>query len=403
MMTFQELAKQLKIDGAPKIPSCYYPVPHNRKNELCSLDMIRTLQNKYNLFAEFYEDVQDGYNDLKNDPTRKDYLDAVSLYLKDVGIDEALKVKYPSSVNTPASNMLPLLVHLPSIENTYENYIRRGLTHEQALACLGIYSIYLREEKLYRSKITGISPAISNWMWRFTKNTIVYLGDNGLNFQAIKTPADFPYILKNRASGEYAIVFQSGYSVHKSGIPLGSKGAEDREGAFKTYFEETNDTYIGNVSNTRSIDSKTTVFSKNEWEAVLRPGDDVISMHIFWDSDLTPEKVKYSVDRGTDIVKNAYPEYAFKALYCCSWLMSPEINDALGDNSKLSKFSSSFIRFPIVSNGEAALHYVFPKDRDNFNELDKLDENTSLQRAFKKKLLAGKYIYDTCGVIPFVR
>lgn len=398
-MTFEELTKQLEIDGHPSLPDGYFPVPTERSDELCTLDMICRLQEKYNLFAEYFEAVQDGFADLENDPYRKAYLDAVSLYFKDASIDEVLKIKYPPSVNTPVSNMLPLLVHLPSIESTYENYRNRGLSHEEAVTCLSIYAIYLREERAYRSKIVGISPVISNWMSRFTKCTIIYLGDSGLNFQTFKTPCDFPYILKSRTSGEYITVFADGYNVHKSGVPLGSKGAEDIYGSFETRFEETSDSYIGNIADARYIDSTTKIFLKSEWELVLKAGDDVISTHIFWDSDFTPENIEHAFNRGVDKMIKAYPEYNFKALYCCSWLMSPEINDALGEKSKLSKFSSRFLRFPIVSGAGSVHAYVFPNNKGS--DVCDYDENTSLQRSIKKLLLNGKYVYDTCGVIPF--
>lgn len=400
-MTFEELTKRLGIDGQMSLPNGYFPAPLERSNELCSLEMIRSLQEKYNLFAEFYEAVKEGFLDIKNDPIRSAYLDAVSLYFKDASIDEVLKIKYPSSVNTPASDMLPLLVHLPSIESTYQIYIDRGLSREEALTCLGIYAIYLHEEKAYRSKIVGISPVISNWMSRFTKGTIIYLGDSGFNFQPIKTPCDFPNILKNRESGAYVTLFADGYDVHKDGIPLGSKAAEDINGAFKTVFEETSDSYIGHISDARCIEMVPKVFSKSEWELVLKGGDDVISTHIFWDSDFTPEKIDCAFNRGIDKTVKAYPEYDFKALFCCSWLMSPEINDSLGKTSKLSMFSARFVRFPTVSDAVAVKHYVFPNDRksDVFN----YEENTSLQRAIKQKLMNGKYVYDTCGVIPFCK
>lgn len=400
-MNFEELSKSIGIDGHMFLPDGYFPAPSKRNDELCSLTLISRLQKKYNLFAEYYDAVKEGYNDLANDPLRKAYLDAVSLYLKDASLQESLKIKYPPSIDTPASNMLPLLVHLPSIETTYENYRKRGLDHEKALKCLSIYAIYLREEQNYRSKIIGISPVIASWFTRFTKCAIVYFGDYGFNFQPFKTPDDFPYILKDIKSGKYVCIFPQGYEVHKSGVPLGSKGAEDREEAFYTNFYETNDFYMGHIANPRHIDKKPQTFSKNEWELVLKAGDDVISAHIFWDSDFDPEKIDTALKNGVKNTVKAYPEYDFKGLYCQSWLMSPEINDALGDSSKLSKFSSRFTRFPCISAGTAVNHYVFPNNLGDKTE--NFDEKTSLQRAIKSKLLNGKYVYDTCGIIPFAK
>lgn len=398
-MTFEELTKKLGVEDHQPIPNGYYPVPDQRKGELCTVGMIDNLQKKYGLFEEYYEAVREGFLDLENDPLRKTYLESISLYFKDLTALEAttMKIKYPSSVNTPASNMLPLLVHLPSIDGTYETYRQKGLSHDEAIACLKIYSIYLREEEHYRSKIIGISPAISNWMSRFTKCTIIYLGHAGLNFQPASLPDNSPFILKNLRSGELVGVFGKNIPVHKSGIPLGSAGAEDEEGSFIAKFEETDEAYIGHRANERYISKEPTTFSKKEWQLVLSPGDDMISVHIFWEADFTPEKVSASLEEGVRIAIACYPEFNFKALHCNSWLMSPDINEALGEKSKLSQYSARFMRFPVKDAGIATLNYVFP---NGYEKLEELEEKTTLQRAIKKKLLAGQHIYVTRGVIP---
>lgn len=396
-MTFEELTKKLGVEDQQPIPNGYYPVPDQRKGELCTIEMIDDLQKKYELFAEYYEAVREGFLDLENDPLRKEYLDAISLYFKDSTGLEGATIKYPPSVNTPASNMLPFLAHLPSIDGTYETYRQRGLSHDEAITCLKIYSIYLREEEHYRSKIVGLSPFVSNWMSRFTKGKILYLGHAGLNFQPAPLADNAPFILKNLKSGELVGVFGKDIPVHRSGIPLGSAGAEDEEGSFIASFKETDEAYIGHRANERYISKEPTTFSKKEWQLVLSPGDDMISVHIFWDADFTPEKVSASLEEGVRRAIACYPEFNFKALHCSSWLMSPDINEALGEKSKLSQFASRFLRFPVKDAGRSVLGHVFPNGHEKPEELE---ENTSLQRAFKKKLLSGKYIYVTRGVIP---
>lgn len=399
-MTFIELAEKLGSSGHLPLPDGYYPAPSARSNELCSLDLINSLQSKYNLFGEFYDSVVEGFSDILKDPLRKAYLDSITLYHNDVKLEDALKIKYPPSVDTPASNMLPFLVHLPAIDSLYDGYRKRGLSHEEAVKALGIYAIYLREERAYRSKITGISPAISNWISRFTKQTIIYFGDAGLNFQLSKAAFDFPTVLKNRENGHYVILSSNGYPVHKSGIPLGSKGAESREGSFVTEFKETDDAYIGHTASSRYISAEPTVFNKDEWDIILKPGDDIISIHIFFDADFTPESVDHAIDHALERLFKAYPKYDFKALYCCSWLMSPDVNDVLGEESRLSKFSSRFVRFPVVSSGNLVHGCVFPNNRGQ--DVSSYDENTSLQRKFKKILMDGKYVYEAAGIIPII-
>lgn len=398
-MTFEALTQKLGIEDHEPLPKGYYPVPDERKGELCTIEMIDNLQKKYGLFAEYYQAVREGFLDLENDPLRKTYLASISLFLKDLRASEVTTtiIKYPSSVNTPASNMLPLLAHLPGIDNTYETYRKMGLSHDETVACLKIYSIYIREEEHYRSGVVGISPAISNWMTRFTKCKIIYLGNAGLNFQPAPMADNAPFILKNRKSGKLVGVFGKNIPVHRSGIPLGSAGAEDAEGSFIAKFEETDEAYIGHTANERYISKEPITFSKEEWQLVLSPGDDMISVHIFWDADFTPEKISASLEEGVRRTIACYPEFNFKALHCNSWLMSPDVNEALGEKSKLSQFSSRFMRFPVKDAGIATLEYVFP---NGYEKLEELEEKTTLQRAFKKKLLAGQHIYGTRGVIP---
>lgn len=397
-MTFEELTNKLGIEDHLPLPTGYYPVPDERKNELCSLEMIDSLQEKYGIFSEYYQAVREGFLDMDNDPLRKAYLDSISLYFKDATEEQAREIKYPQSVNTPASNMLPFLVHLPSIEKAYDIFRKRGFNHEETLSCLSIYTKYLREEENYRSKIIGISGPISNWMSRFTKGAIFYLGDGGLNFQPYKLPTTFPTVLMNKKDKHFVTIFPNNSRVHKSGVPFGSAGAKDTEGLFLTVYEETQDAFIGHCADGRTISKESQIFSKNEWEPVLSPGDDVIAVHIFWDADLTPSVVDTAFEKGVKKAIECYPEFNFKALYTCTWLLSPEVNDALGEESKLSQFASRFVRFPIASDGASVIRHVFPNSNNNLNELE---ENTRLQKTFKAKLLAGEFIYNTRGVIPF--
>lgn len=396
-MTFEELTRALGVEDHAPLPEGYYPAPKEREAELCSLELIDRLHEKFALFGEYYEAVRQGFLDLENDPLRKAYLDSMSLYFKDSPLKLLRKVKYPLSVGTPASNMLPFLVHLPSVERTYEIYRERGFTHEEAMVSLKIFQIYIREEEHFRTRIVGVSRPISCWMSQFTKGEMFYLGCGGINFQPLCLSEKEPYVLRNKKTGALQPVFGVAFPVHKSGLPLGSAGAEEEEGSFLAEFEETETEYIGYPSDARRISLEKKAFSKEEWTLAAGPGDTVISTHIFWDADFSPETVEKAFSEGIAKAKACYPEYDFKALHCCSWLMSPEINDALGEKSKLSMFSARFTRYPKKSAGKLVFNYVFPGF--SADSLEELPENTGLQRAFKKILLSGGQIYETSGLM----
>jgi len=397
-MTRTELSQALNVPIPEHVWATYYPVIEAHSAILCSDALIDRLQNRFDLFGDYYKAVKEGYADLENDPARKLFLDIFSLYMRECTTAEAKLISYPAPAGTPASYMLPLLVHLPSVEQTYEQLTARGFTHEEAVHTLSAYKIYIWEVENHRDGFIGIPPGISCWMSQFTKGDIYYPGHGGLNFQIITLPKDEPYFLRNRKNGKIVPVFGSGVRFHRSGLVLGSAGAEDPEGSYTAEFAETAKEYIGYpVKNNLATNEKVS-FSKEEWELALQPGDSVITTHIFWGSDFSPETVSLAFSEGQRMAREYFPEHHFKALRCFSWLMNPAINEALGEDAKLSQFSARFTRYPRISAAKAFFPYVFPGVNGDYQDYP---ENSRLQKALKQILLNGGHVHEFPGVILF--
>ena len=397
-MDLSELKKQLNIEIDLEKFAPYFPLPKSRENELCTIELIERLQKKFNLFSEYYEDVKAGFFDLLKDANLLLYMHILSLYIKDCTIDEGKVIVCPSYNGTAASAMLPLLVHLPSIERLYEDMRNRGFTDEEAKSTLKIYYVYMREEKLHRGGYVGISPAISAWMTQFTKGQIFYPGYAGLNFQLLNIAHNDPYFLRNRQNGEIIALSGEEQTFHRSGKVLGSAGCEDEEGSFKGLFEETETDYIGNPIRNYITLREPETFFKTDWELVLKPLDRVLCTHIFWDADLSPELVDKALSEAKRYCEQYYPECGFKGIYCSSWMMNPLIGELLGKESKIDKFASRFMRYHKKSFGTLYRSFVFP---GKYNSIEEFPETTRLQKGFKKRLLEGGYIYETPGVIIF--
>ena len=397
-MTHSQLSEALNVQIPEEVWNTYYPQLETRKQELCSLALLEKLEQKFSLFGEYYEAVKEGFLDLENDPARKLYLDLYSLYMRDCSGYDAKRFDYPQPAGTPASNMLALLVHLPALELTEQELAKRGFTHEEITHCLSIYRIYLWEVEKHRDGFIGITPNISNWMSQSTKCEIYYPGHGGLNFQLLTIADNEPYFLQNRKTGELLPLFGNNIFFHRSGAVLGSAGAEDPEGSFVTEFKETADAYIGHPVRNIRVSRDSEEFSKAEWELVLKPGDWVISTHIFFGSDFSKEMVDLAFAEGQRMAREYFPELNIKAQRCSSWLMNPLINEALGEDAKLSGFSARFVRYPRQSAGKAFWGYVFPGAQPAYEELP---ENSRLQKAFKQQLLQGGQIYEYSGVLMF--
>lgn len=395
-MGFSEIAQVFQITKYPAALEQYWPIPVKRQNELCSLQLMDRLQKRYNLFGRYYEAVKEGFEGLSSH--QRAYLDAVSLFIKDRSLEEVRKLPYPDNAGTPASNMLPFLVHLPAIEDAYEAYRARGFSHEEALLSLDAFKAYLWEMEQYRAGYVGLTPDLSRWVSQFTKAMMFYSGIGGISFQPIPLdPSQSPYYLKNKNTGEILPVFGHNIAMHKSGIPLGSAGAEDPQGAFTPEFKETEDAYWGNPVRDCLVSSQQERFDKAQWSLFISPGDHILATHIFFGSDFTPEVLDQALAKGWDMAQKYYPEFQFKAQYCRSWLLCPALADILGESSKVAMFGNRFVRFPIFSLGQAVFEFVFPGFQ---GKPEDLPEKTSLQRKIKAKLVAGGHIYVVAGLIP---
>ena len=396
-MSFQAIAAALHMVDYPALLDDYYPIPNERKAELCSIPLINRLQTELNLFGDYYPYVLAGFMDLEKEPYLKACMDAYSLYIKDSATEEARKLQCPGLTGSVGSNMLGLLMHLPSLENTYRNYRAKGFTHEEVKAFFSIYRIFLREVKEFRHGFVGFTPDVARWLTYCTKGEMFYPGVGGFYYQVISLPEnEVPFLLKNRTSGEVVAVFGDGQRIHRSGIPLGSEGAVDDTDAFVTVFDETASAYWGHPVVDCKVKRNAESFPKSQWERLFSPGVDAISQHVFFEADMSPEAVAASRASALDIVRRCFPEREFKCFYCLSWLLHPAVSDVLSVESKIRGFASGFVRFPSQSGAKAVYHYVFPGAHEMPEELP---EGSRLQRGLKQRILNGAYINDTAGII----
>lgn len=132
-----------------------------------------------------------------------------------------------------------------------------------------------------------------------------------------------------------------------------------------------------------------------EYEMTEADGTPVISMHIPSDAVLTPEKWKKSYDLSGDFLRKFYPEWAELSYVCNSWLLSPALPELLGEESNILKFQRAFDITSWDKESEEFLEWVF-KRRDL--PLEKLPENTSLQRSMKACLLSGGKVGEAFGI-----
>lgn len=210
--------------------------------------------------------------------------------------------------------------------------------------------------------------------------------------------------LKNKKTGKIVPVMLEG-TFHRDGLVLGSTGYKDPEGSFEAEFAQTEDCYYGHgVENCRAL-AQRGAYPKNEWECVLKPGDQTVAIHIPAGADITDAYVMEAIRNVRPYIRQNYPGWDPVALYSGSWLFDPNLADIVGENSKIVRFGNLFIRHPIFTPGTSVFSFVFNKTLENNQVVPDMDfiralpENTRLERGIKQVYLRGEAIINYSGAI----
>ena len=110
----------------------------------------------------------------------------------------------------------------------------------------------------------------------------------------------------------------------------------------------------------------------------------------------TPEALDETDKKIREFLAKYYPEYKYRAFYCGSWLLDPQLGDLLGADSNIARFGRRFTPVSVKNDGYGVFRFAFLKPDNNF-AFEDLPEDTRLQRAVKKHYLDGKAIYAMHG------
>ncbi|MCI8825226.1 MAG: DUF5596 domain-containing protein [Lachnospiraceae bacterium] len=120
----------------------------------------------------------------------------------------------------------------------------------------------------------------------------------------------------------------------------------------------------------------------------------VISIHIPSDADFSPSVVDKSLAEAEEFFKRYYSELKNVEYYCHSWLLDRGLQKMLNEKSNIVSFQN---RFEIFDEGEVDMEFIEWLFYTKSIDLQKLPEETSLQRNVKKHLLSGGVIRNAYG------
>lgn len=282
-----------------------------------------------------------------------------------------------------------LLCLIPAIPKIHALLQERGLPQDviqntlgQFEACIFIYS--LRFDRL------GLNKRYFDWLQHYVDFEILNI--ERLRFEVL-TLRDPIYLLRHRAIGQ-EVLLMGGPEMNRQGLYADTPPVE--KAAFTASFAETEDAYMGTVvSGAGRCLPEIRSFSKSEYQLILQPGDTCLSVHIPDQGDFSRERCEASYTRAVEIFRTHFPELTVKAMHCHSWMMAPELKDILKPGSRILSFSDPYLRYPIPTQGEDVLNFVFLL---KFKTYQDLPEDTSLRRALKQLYVNGKYLYEYGGI-----
>ncbi len=160
---------------------------------------------------------------------------------------------------------------------------------------------------------------------------------------------------------------------------------------------ETDEDWIGFPYDQRgNISKKEITISKTDWKKIISPGDSVVALHIPAKCDLSKEALDKSFDDARIFLKTYFPDYDYKAFTCHSWLLDPQLEDLLGDNSNIVRFGKRFQRITRKSAGTDVFYFVFLKPF-GVTDISNITPSTRLEKALCDHFAQGKRIYELNG------
>lgn len=382
-MNLCELAKNLGIDTYPEDFEGIYNRLNGNNTAFFNKEEFDVFEREYGILGEYYPLVIEGAEQIKKDKELSLWLSVITEYYKIATKSEIDAVKMPDR-KTAGPDVLHIFPFLARINKTVEAYESHGFSKEEISNTLGVFKRMFVLTEMATGK-PGYSSKYYNWSKLYSYCEIFDCGS--FNFQFKKMPFH-AMLLKNKLTEEFSVIMTVG-KFNEEGL-IFEEGFDSEEGSFTAEFSETDEEYVGHEAIGGYVCRELEKFKKSEWECVVKRLDEAISLHIPRDADLSPDAIDKSIDNGIKIIKERFPEYKPKLIFCSSWLLDPELGELLDDGSKILGFANRFMRFPYAPRRgkKGGFDFVFPSGRED--NLEALPENTSLQRKLKQHYISGK-------------
>ena len=129
------------------------------------------------------------------------------------------------------------------------------------------------------------------------------------------------------------------------------------------------------------------VFDLPAVPGVLQPGDPVLQVHIPATGKLEDDECGQALQQAGEFFPRYFPDHAFRALVCVSWMMNPQLAHGLPPTANLVRFLRRFQPLPLPDGTDDQMwERVFG---GRVADLAAAPRDTALRRAILDHLAAG--------------
>lgn len=207
---------------------------------------------------------------------------------------------------------------------------------------------------------------------------------------------------RHAGTGKLLAVAEGACWLRGDGQFASADGAAVTEGRWETTLTETRDEVTAYpVAAAGYVCAEPVTLYLTQWQEVLRQGDPVMTVHIPSRGRMGPEECGASFTMAVEFYKQHFPEVAFRAFTCHSWLLDPQFDQLQPPPPNICAFMREWYLHPAEGADE---RQTWQRVFDLFGDWNQRDwntaaQNTSLQRSIVSFAREGKHLRGGGGVI----
>ncbi len=226
------------------------------------------------------------------------------------------------------------------------------------------------------------------FLYGYARASLMWIGN--LTFQIVKYNR-YCQVYEN-ANGERLLVATGKCRYDSQGLYT-----ED-ENAFLPKLEIVDNTLYANVfKDNGRLDLNVSKIDLNEYKLILKPGDNVVTVHIPAGKSLNITECVKSIKTAKEIFMRFFNR--IKGVVCLTWFIGPELRHLLKEGGNMQKFADLFQLISIEPDLKYHHLYVHIFEANKDIPLNELVPKNDFQKRFLDLALRGDKMYKGYGLL----